>query len=133
MKIAIALIIVPYWIGVFTGTLPHQGWDAWIHAGAFYLTIALIIQLVDRKRKSMYTIFALLIVLGICGCTSTDESTRILRQQGYTEIQLTGYRVFTCSDDDSFHTGFRARSVNGSVVTGTVCSGFLKGATIRLD
>jgi hypothetical protein len=75
----------------------------------------------------------LLIVLGICGCKSTDEATRILRQKGYTDIQLTGYRAFTCSDDDSFHTGFRAKSVNGSVVTGTVCSGILKGSTIRLD
>lgn len=69
----------------------------------------------------------------VAACTRPDQARQVLAAQGYTEIETTGYHVFGCSDNDQFSTGFRARSVNGQRVRGVVCSGFLKGATVRVQ
>lgn len=77
-------------------------------------------------------IVAAVALLTLTGCTGSGVETT-LAQQGYTNIHVTGYRFFGCGQDDSFHAGFEATTANGSHVTGVVCSGFLKGKTIRLD
>ena len=71
--------------------------------------------------------------VSICGCTSGDTATRALHGAGYKDVEITGYRVFGCSEDDNFHTGFEATGSSGQRVSGVVCSGFFKGATIRTD
>lgn len=76
------------------------------------------------------------IALGLLasGCSRPDHARQVLADNGFTEIHITGWSPFSCSDDDMFSTGFRARGVNGRFVTGTVCSGFLfKGATLRFN
>lgn len=75
-------------------------------------------------------IFAFAIVV-LAGCSSENEARRVLAGQGYTNINTTGYAFFGCDEKDDFHTGFEAISPNGSRVEGVVCSGFLKGATVR--
>lgn len=67
------------------------------------------------------------------GLQKPDEATRILRQSGYTQIEITGWRPFAAGNDDTFSTGFRAKSPSGETVTGTVTSGWFKGGTVRLD
>lgn len=67
----------------------------------------------------------------LSACTQPEKATRILKADGYENIQMTGYDFFACSDSDSFSTGFLAIK-NGQVVRGVVCAGFLKGATIRI-
>ena len=67
------------------------------------------------------------------GLQRPDEATRILRQSGYTQIEITGWRPFAAGKDDTFSTGFRAKSPSGETVTGTVTSGWFKGGTVRLD
>lgn len=62
-----------------------------------------------------------------------SKAEQVLEANGYTEIELTGYAMFSCSDGDTFKTGFRAKSPAGQQVKGAVCSGWLKGATIRLN
>ena len=69
----------------------------------------------------------------VSGCTKPDGTQRVLKQQGFTDIQITGYRPFMCSDRDTFCTGFTAKGPNGDRVSGAVCSGWLKGATVRFD
>jgi len=80
-----------------------------------------------------HKIFFLLAFLMAAGCTDQPKATKVLQDNGYTDVQITGYSPFACSDSDTFSTGFRAKSPSGVVVSGTVCSGFLKGATIRFD
>jgi hypothetical protein len=67
--------------------------------------------------------------------TSESDDHRILRQQGYKDIQLKGWVPFKCSDSDNlfFTDGFEATAPNGDTVTGTICGAFLKGKTIRLN
>lgn len=68
------------------------------------------------------------------GCSQPDKATRILTDEGYTHIEITGWRPFSCGKDDDFATGFRAIAPSGHEVTGVVCSGlFFKAATVRLD
>ena len=67
------------------------------------------------------------------GCTDRPTAERVLRQNGYTNIEITGYRWGMGGENDTYVTGFRAKSPSGQVVTGAVCNGFLKGATIRFD
>jgi hypothetical protein len=79
------------------------------------------------------SLLALIVVL-LAACTQPERATEVLRQQGYTEIQITGYDAFACSKDDTYHTGFTAKSPNGSSVKGVVCAGLMfKGSTIRFD
>lgn len=79
------------------------------------------------------TVVTLLAIALPYGCARPDEATRVLYQQGYTNIEITGWRPFAKADSDTFSTGFQAISPSGEPVTGAVCSGWLKGATIRLD
>ncbi len=79
------------------------------------------------------TFLLVLTAMILAGCTDSNVATRALSGAGYKNIQITGYSVFGCSDEDFFHTGFEATGVDGSRVSGTVCSGFFKGATIRMD
>ena len=80
----------------------------------------------------MKTILLLIVLLTI-GCTKSDDTLRILKDQGYTNITITGYNHFSCGKGDKFKTGFTALSQANKVVSGTVCTGLFKGSTIRLD
>lgn len=79
------------------------------------------------------TVLSIIVALTVGACSDSDTATKALRGAGYTQVQITGYRFFTCGERDSFHTGFSALGPTGVPVKGTVCSGWLKGATIRMD
>lgn len=86
------------------------------------------------KRRMLLAAIALAASSFLAGCTDGPNATRILVQQGYKDVTITGWRPFACSKDDDLHTGFEATSLGGYRVTGTVCSGyFFKASTIRLD
>lgn len=80
--------------------------------------------------KKYICIAALLLV----ACTNPDGATRVLKENGFKDVQITGYKWLTCSEDDIYHTGFRAIGPVGTKVSGTVCEGlFFKNSTIRFD
>jgi hypothetical protein len=81
----------------------------------------------------MKRLFALLAVISIAGCTDETAARRALESSGFTDVKITGYAYFGCSDKDTFHTGFEARGPKGQFAEGVVCSGWLKGATIRFE
>lgn len=64
-------------------------------------------------------------------CTEPNETERQLTQMGYTDVTITGYDFFACSQGDSYSTGFKATSPTGAKVSGVYCSGFLKAGTVR--
>jgi hypothetical protein len=70
------------------------------------------------------------IVLAL-GCTDDSGSTNALKSAGYSNIKLTGYSFFSCSDSDTFATGFVATNPVGQRVNGAVCCGWIKNCTIR--
>ena len=69
---------------------------------------------------------------GLIGCSRPDEARRVLKNDGFKNIEITGWRPFSCDNKDTFSTGFSAEK-DGRKITGCVCSGFLKGNTIRFD
>jgi len=78
-------------------------------------------------------VLSITLVALIAGCTNNADTTRVLSQQGYTDIRMTGYQWFACSKDDFYHTGFIAKTPANVEVEGCVCSGLLfKNSTIRL-
>lgn len=81
----------------------------------------------------MKRIIALCVLIALVGCTRVDSATKVLQDEGYSNVQITGYRYFGCSKDDHFHTGFKATGPTGRPVSGIVCQGILKGGTVRLD
>lgn len=81
----------------------------------------------------MKKVLAIVSLALITGCSAPDQAEKALTGAGYTNIELTGYRIFGCDEKDSFHTGFKATGPTGNQVEGVVCAGWLKGATIRLD
>ena len=60
-----------------------------------------------------------------------NDAEKALKAQGYTQIKLTGHKVFACSRSDDYNEGFEATSIAGVRVQGVVCMGFVKGSTIR--
>lgn len=72
----------------------------------------------------------LALLLTSCG-VDEDKAIKALESQGMTNIKITGFAIFGCSKDDSFRSNFTATGVNGKTVSGTLCSGFLKGTTVR--
>jgi hypothetical protein len=81
----------------------------------------------------MKTVLSIALIIMLAGCTKADTSRRVLESAGYTDVQMDGYAVFGCSDEDTFHDAFSAKGTNGKIVSGVVCSGWFKGATIRVD
>lgn len=74
-----------------------------------------------------------LALLTLVGCSDADDARKTLYAQGYTDVQITGWQLFGCSESDTFNTGFRALSVTGTQVSGNVCKGIFKGATVRTN
>jgi hypothetical protein len=74
------------------------------------------------------------VAFAIIACYPSEESIiNLLENAGYTNVELRGYRTFTCSEDDLYRTAFVATGQNNHLVSGTVCSAPLKGSTIRFD
>jgi hypothetical protein len=80
-------------------------------------------------RASSLAIFIML----LSGCTAPDRAVQTLTDAGYSNIKIGEYAWFSCSEDDVYRTRFEATGVTGRTVTGAVCNGFFKGATIRFD
>jgi hypothetical protein len=81
-------------------------------------------------------ILASMVSIVLTGCSDAPKTISVLSSQGYTDIDVLGFTwrsAVACSEDDQFRTSFTATSPAGKLVSGTVCSGWLKGATIRFD
>lgn len=72
-------------------------------------------------------------LLMVAGCSAPDTATKALVGAGYKDVEITGWKMFGCSDSDNYTTGFNATGPSGVRVSGVVCSGWLKGATIRME
>lgn len=79
-----------------------------------------------------YTMAFLMVAL-LAGCTAPERAKKVLEDQGYTNVETTGYAWFDCGQDDAFATEFKALSPVGRPVEGAVCSGWFKGNTVRID
>ena len=75
-----------------------------------------------------------LFILSIVSCTSEkdfEKGKQQLEQQGYTDIENTGYSAWCCDEKDTYATGFKCKNKHGEVVEGCFCSKTFKGVTIR--
>jgi hypothetical protein len=85
----------------------------------------------------MKKILIIAAALSLAGCfTDPQSATRVLTEAGFTQIHITGYQYFGCSQHDNIHTGFTAKGPTGKSVSGVVCSGyglFGKSNTIRIN
>lgn len=76
-------------------------------------------------------LLASVVLLGLAACDDPQTTVRVLSNQGFTDIWVDGWSMFGCSRDDQWATKFRATAPNGKAVSGVVCSGIFKGATVR--
>jgi hypothetical protein len=77
-----------------------------------------------------------LLVLSLTSCTplASEPSEQLLSAQGYSDVKIgtwTPLVMLKCSEDDVLQTPFTAVSPAGVEVSGVVCQGLFKGATIR--
>jgi hypothetical protein len=79
-------------------------------------------------------IIILIFSIFFCDFTDAEGTTRLLQTEGYTDIEITGYRWGMKSLDDHYCTGFTAKNPSGSIVSGAVTKGIMaKGSTMRFD
>jgi len=78
-------------------------------------------------------LLSLLALLLFVSCVTDPEgATELLKSRGYTNIQITGYKPFSCWKNE-IATGFIATNSNNKVDTGCVCENFLTGKRIRIE
>lgn len=84
------------------------------------------------KAKLLMIALFTLVWAAVCGCTDADETRRVLRAQGYSNIVTGGHAWFACSEDDEVRTKFVADNPKGVRVSGVVCCGLIfKNCTVR--
>ena len=76
---------------------------------------------------------AIVACLALSACTDPDRAMTVTHSLGYKDVHITGYQFWSCGDDYAYHTGFEATGLDGSHVTGVVCSGVFKGASVKID
>lgn len=91
--------------------------------------------------KNLTAIVAFFVILFLVGCTpDTEKVNDILEAEGLHDIQLLGWKSFSCSDDDDLNVEFGAKRTvldrdgrpSEIEVSGVVCCGLLmKDCTIR--
>ena len=79
--------------------------------------------------KKILVLLSALVIIVFNGCTDKDNAKRILSNDGYEKITITGLNHFSCRE--MYRTGFIAYK-NGKEIKGTVCTGFFKDSTIRI-
>lgn len=67
----------------------------------------------------------------LSACTDEESATKVLSEQGYTDVVTSGYSFLGCGRDDVYRTEFSAVSPTGKRVNGVVCGGWFKGSTVR--
>lgn len=88
------------------------------------------------KNTILLAACLLLLSFFTAGCEpEPSTATRVLEDEGFANIELTGWQPFSCSDSDAMNTGFNASRTmpDGTTrnVSGVVCCGWLKSCTVR--
>lgn len=89
-----------------------------------------------KQCRNLAKLILLAVFFSVVSCTSDNDFLKgkiQLKNQGYTNIVNTGWSAFCCGERDNFSTGFRAKDKNGNKVEGCICSGVLKGITLRFN
>lgn len=87
----------------------------------------------DLTMKLLTASSLAIFIMLLSGCTAPDRAVQTLTDAGYSNIKIGEYAWFSCGEDDLFRTSFEATGMTGRTVTGAVCNGFFKGATIRFN
>lgn len=86
------------------------------------------------KRFKLFLLTACFLIASCTSDNDFEKGKKILEQQGFTEIEKTGYSAFCCSDDEHYSTGFKCKDSKGEIYKGCFCSrGITKGITIRWE
>lgn len=86
-----------------------------------------------KERVMKIKLLPVALLLALSGCSDPQGARKALEDNGYTNVRTNGYSFFMCGERDIYSTEFRATSPAGKDVSGAVCSGILKGSTIRFD
>ena len=82
----------------------------------------------------MRNIFYTILLIFCLGCTNNKDfikGKKQLENQGYNKTIHNQYLLYQCDDKDNYSSGFTALDKKGNKVEGCICSGVLKGVTIR--
>ena len=84
------------------------------------------------KRLFLLTTIATAIAFSLSSCNLQSDARNILEAEGYTNIKVTQpIYLHRCGSDDNAGTGFTATK-NNRQIEGVVCTGVLKGSTVRV-
>lgn len=79
----------------------------------------------------MRVIIGTALLLTLSACTDEAGARRAIEASGMTPVEVGGYPMWGCDQNDTFATKFKARNAQGREVSGVVCSTWWKGATVR--
>ena len=88
-------------------------------------------MMIDFKAS---IIVPIIFSIAMSGCTNRNDAKKSLEPLGFSDIEVTRYKWFSCHKEDFYHTGFVAKNPQGITVYGTVCSGLIfKNGYVRFD
>jgi hypothetical protein len=73
----------------------------------------------------------LALAAAVPGCTQTEWARDTLEEAGFTEIDVGGWRPWSCGDGETFATAFAATNAAGDRVEGVVCCASRASCTVR--
>ena len=78
-------------------------------------------------------LISFVVLLFLVSCTDETSVKNYAEIHEWDSYEITGYRLWGCTEDDFYRTGFKATK-NGKLFTGIVCKGlFFKGASLVMD
>jgi hypothetical protein len=81
----------------------------------------------------MRKVFILLAALGLASCGPMKADViHDVEDYGFSEVEIGSWTAFYCGKDDVWGYHFTATNSQGRRITGVVCRGAFKGATVRI-
>ncbi len=83
-------------------------------------------------RDLMIIVACIGVVVGSFGYANPEGATKVLEEDGYTDITIKGRKFLGC-DREFYRTAFTANNSRGIPVSGVVCDGLFSGSVIKKD
>lgn len=83
-------------------------------------------------RDVMIIVACVGVIIGSYGYANPEGATKVLEEDGYTHITITGRKFLGC-DREFYRTTFTAKNSRGIPVSGMVCDGLFSGSVIKKD
>jgi hypothetical protein len=98
--------------------------------GSIFVGLFKVIGLLYVMALKFLFVMALIFLFFIPSCSDERGATQLLKSRNYTQIEILEKKWWACGFGDNHSTAFRAKTLSGMQVEGSVCDGMLPSRPI---